>query len=713
MIGGAFSRISTAEKMSVDQLKEALQNKTIPAYIAVPLIEEKLNMNSRMQSMAAMQQARQEPPIAEQVMQRAAAESGINTLPSNLPVVRGAGGGIVAFADGGDAEEDDDDEDETSYGASAIDKENEALLMRLLASRKAAPPMGPGAFGSGLTIPQASAAQQARPDVGIDALPAGNVPAVSLTSAKEERSIGLKAPSGHKYEDKIVNKAEQMGIDPQFALYIAGKETGGLRNPETAKSRAGAMGIMQLMPGTAKDMGVKDPFDPEQNIEGGLRYAKMMMDKYKDPKIAAIAYNWGPGNTDKWLRAGADIDKLPRETRNYVASLKEGGVIRFQNTGLVEDDIGFGPGRFMPNYTMADVAGSANVPGLDASETDFKKRMEALGARLDAARLAVGKPPSSRDLVRDPTLSDKYKKSVEERNRIQKEYEKLMETEGGLGGPITMRPSAQLKKMVPVPSPVVQEAVKSAPPSSREAAAIPLAKAASDEQRALQDQFVAQDIQEGGIGRLETPASSALAAATQAADDAKGEGVKTPSFADKLEDLLSKREKSLGEQRQQDKYMALLAAGLGMMGGTSRNALQNIGQGAMQGVASLQAANRQRAAEENALLSGRLGQYRVGQTEALRTQLAGEAQQTKLTQQLSSARQNAIKNIIAAKKIDINAMDQSQLSRIESEADAMLSRDPAYQAIYKKLYGTGFASTPMAAAPVDYFKNYNLTPRKT
>ena len=92
-----------AEKMSVNQLKEALQNKTLPAYIAIPLIEEKMNMQDRMRSSAAMQQTQPTPPpIADRVMQRAEA-AGIDRLPSNLAPTQGmAGGGIIAFEDGGE-----------------------------------------------------------------------------------------------------------------------------------------------------------------------------------------------------------------------------------------------------------------------------------------------------------------------------------------------------------------------------------------------------------------------------------------------------------------------------------------------------------------------------------------------------------------------------------------------------------------------------------
>lgn len=96
-------RIATAEKMSVEQLKTALENKTLPAYIAYPLIDEKLNMQERIKANAAMRQAQQpQPPIAQGIDQRMAMASGVDALPSNLPTRGMAGGGIVAFEDGGE-----------------------------------------------------------------------------------------------------------------------------------------------------------------------------------------------------------------------------------------------------------------------------------------------------------------------------------------------------------------------------------------------------------------------------------------------------------------------------------------------------------------------------------------------------------------------------------------------------------------------------------
>jgi soluble lytic murein transglycosylase-like protein len=111
----------------------------------------------------------------------------------------------------------------------------------------------------------------------------------------------------------IATAAEKNGLLPEFVHSVASAESA---YRQTAVSPKGAIGLMQLMPGTAKELGA-DPHDPAQNAEAGARYLKQLLIKYqnaKDPvRLALAAYNAGPGAVDKY----AGIPPY-RETQQYV-----------------------------------------------------------------------------------------------------------------------------------------------------------------------------------------------------------------------------------------------------------------------------------------------------------------------------------------------------------------------------------------------------------
>ena len=104
--------------------------------------------------------------------------------------------------------------------------------------------------------------------------------------------------------------AQKYGIDPNLFQGLVQQESD--FNPQCLSS-AGAMGLSQLMPGTARALGVTDPYDPGQNLEGGAKYFSQMMKQFGDVKLALAAYNAGPG-------AVARANGIPdiAETRDYV-----------------------------------------------------------------------------------------------------------------------------------------------------------------------------------------------------------------------------------------------------------------------------------------------------------------------------------------------------------------------------------------------------------
>ena len=115
----------------------------------------------------------------------------------------------------------------------------------------------------------------------------------------------------HAYDDIIAQAAETYGLDPRIIKAVMQAESA---FNAMAVSPVGALGLMQLMPDVAKELGVTDPLDPRQNIMAGSKYLRQLLDAHEgNVRLALASYNAGPGNVAKY-------GTIPpfKETRNYV-----------------------------------------------------------------------------------------------------------------------------------------------------------------------------------------------------------------------------------------------------------------------------------------------------------------------------------------------------------------------------------------------------------
>lgn len=157
------------------------------------------------------------------------------------------------------------------------------------------------------SAPFAGAPLSPLPQVGVD----------GGGESKFQRSLPGGAPGRFEgdFEGVISRASETYGVDRGLIVSVIRAESGFDPN---ATSPKGAMGLMQLMPGTARGLGVSDPYDPEQNVMAGTRFLRFLLDRYDgDVQRALAAYNWGPGNLE---RGG----NLPEETRTYIARVMDG-----------------------------------------------------------------------------------------------------------------------------------------------------------------------------------------------------------------------------------------------------------------------------------------------------------------------------------------------------------------------------------------------------
>ncbi|MGE3841283.1 MAG: lytic transglycosylase domain-containing protein [Vicinamibacterales bacterium] len=156
---------------------------------------------------------------------------------------------------------------------------------------------------------------------------AGDAPAPE--SVSDGPAVSTRPVSDPRYDALIEDHASANGLRPDLVRAVIHVESG--FNPH-ARSPKGAIGLMQLMPFTARELGVRNPYDPDENIRGGTLYLRQLLDRFHgNEELALAAYNAGPEAVNRFGR-------IPpyRETRDYVQRVKGRTAVLTASTPVLE-----------------------------------------------------------------------------------------------------------------------------------------------------------------------------------------------------------------------------------------------------------------------------------------------------------------------------------------------------------------------------------------
>jgi soluble lytic murein transglycosylase-like protein len=601
----ANNNLDDLAKLPQALIMQMAQNGQIPKDMVMPILGKKAEMVETAAKMKAAQglaaQGGAQPTIMEQYMgQIAQAENPAPPMPqqqmqqpmsqqtAQQPMPQGpedvgiatqatqpmslAGGGIIAFEGGGDV---DSDEDYQEAQDDAYETAMNNKLFAMIANSK-----------------------------GRD--------------STENRGVGIRAES-RGAERGMEGKGD---LESRLRAIIMQRESGGRDydqkgNPLT--SSKGAKYAMQVLDSTAKDPGfgikpAKDISAPEYNRVGN-EYIGALYNKYQDPKLTMIAYNMGPGATDKWLAAGADPRKLPKETQGYIrgVNLAQGGEVK--------------------HY---DIGGEIDTTGAE---------LDALRSGTDSLYQELMRG-GSRGGSKSPELQAAYENALALRKQKEAEYEALM-TKGGVNKP-SFFPQSSLSSKRPEANPIVKREAVGAPPVVKSA----------------QNKTSPEEVEQF-FSRFDTIPTKGNIPQNAAGIVNLKKDKEDKEF--NMMDYIKAREAKMDKAAEKDMALAGLAAGLGILGGTSQYAFENIGKGGQMGVQQLATSQKTRAAQEAALgkLYGSAAQTDL-MNKMRKDQLAENTRQFDERQGLAanSKLNEAIQKALGAKQ---NQLQMNKLTMLEGQ----------------------------------------------
>ena len=600
----------------------------------------------------AMPQQQMQQPMPQQMTQAPTAPEDVGIATQATQPMSMAGGGIIAFDDGGNVDIDPEDDYQDLMDQAEEDSMNEEIY--------------------------------------------GLINQMAEHGGHRQHAVGIRSGENkHIKEDTRGRAAEHTGdLESRLLSTIMNKESGGKRydkNGNILTSPKGAEGEMQVMRYTARDpgFGVKPAQNnhPDELKRVGDDYAIAMYNRYKDPKIAMIAYNMGPGATDKWLAAGADPSKLPKETQGYIrnVNLAQGGEVKHYVLGdLVMDDYGYPRG-----------ADPRSTPSYD----DFNRTPTELEDEIKRNK-KVGRPLSKEA---QKYLESKAPKTATTQPKVPSAatspYERYIK-------PAMGRPSVA---GVAVPAGIAAIGTQMGVSSMDTMADNPYFEGYSDpfmgdmavgnailnatKDKRREAEAKKQGVVDPNIERLkkQTIFDTPVRAPAPAQETAP---IQATTPKEEEFNLLQYAREQQAERRkaaEMDKWQAGLAAGLGMLGGTSQYALENIGKGGQMGVQQLANAQRLRASQDiadNKLLGTAANIQQRDKYNNLALAQNKDLRQDKLAQDLIIARQAHVDRMSKERGMDLTMMHN-------------LEREKAIAASEGKTFDTKKQAT------LDYYRSMN------